>query len=136
MESLAAKKRTLMMRKYGLFKSKVYLTLQLVLFCKQLDTIVTENYNGIGKKNKIKTAKMLFEYVYTTRDIWAFIPKFVAVIKNKLFDFSPKYEQFKKYLYLLGFICDWPLGNESLCDKKTESDLCEEHIKEKNKLLH
>ena len=102
-----------MTKRFGLFKSIVYRYMQYKYWCQKV-SILFFDMEMIGDKLNLQMVIKLFEYLYTTRDIW---------ISNKLFEKFEKllYKKTRQYYSLFPFLirfgclCPYIQENRIVC---------------------
>ena len=124
-------KKQYMIEHYGSFKSAVLRFIQFTHFIKITSQIINSHYLLTGDRmNKIESAKKMYDYLYSTRDIWTCNTRFKKKVREKLFDFTKDEPNiFKKYMILFGYICPY-IEKNNICGKKVYGRICHKHKKE------
>ena len=131
-------KKKYMIERYGSFKSAVLRFIQFTYFIKITNQIINSHYLLIiDRMNKIESVKKMYDYLYSTRDIWTCNIQFKKKVREKLFDFTKDEPTiFKKYMILFGYICPY-IEKNNICGKKVYGRICLKHKKEeKNKNIN
>lgn len=124
---LLQKKRTFLKKKHGLFKALVYILLQQQLFVKTINKFIS-NSALIDNTERIILIQKIFDYSYSTRDMWSIFDVFSQEFKRKVIEFCSENPSFKQYLYMFGYICKYTKRNGKPCDKKTDNGMCKIHL--------
>ena len=124
-------KNKLMEKKFGLFKSIVYRTMQYRSFVKFLNYIDQSKtlFNGITHIIHMYNI-LLLEYIETTTDIWFPTRSACRVKVFDIYGYEKTYDKdspYAKYLVNFGFVCPYPKSDDIICGKKCS--LCSEHKK-------
>ena len=121
-------KNKYMNKKFGYFKSAVYRKIQYAYFKKKVNYLLLVNEKSRGKA-KIESCKEIYNYFYSTRDIWTVCgcKNLASVIRNKLFEFSLIVGEMKEYLVIFGYVCPYFKMDGKRCYKKTNKGFCDLH---------
>ena len=102
------RKKMFMDKKFGLFKSLVLRRMQYKLFYKQRDKLFVRNILSLG-------GIQLYEYYYTTQDIWNRIYLIVYLIKRDYRKTIQSDPSIGKYLPVFGVCCPYVKIDGDMC---------------------
>ena len=129
-ENLYLKKK-FMTHRFGKFKGAVLRLIQYNYFTKKSKELINNNIvlteNKSDNQQKIESVKIMYTYLYTTKDIWSYHKPLKIKIREQLIDFTKSEPNiFKQYLIAFGYICPY-LENNELCGKRVNGYLCPKH---------
>ena len=121
-------KKKYMNNRFGRFKSVVLRKKQYILFCYNIKEFTYNIHTNIS--NEIDNLKKLYDYLYSSRDIWTDLNMVSNTINNKLLEVSCMYpNSFDKYKLAFGYICPYIKRDGEICSKKVQGSLCKTHQK-------
>ena len=115
-----------LLKRYGRFKSTVIRKMQLRLFSRSLSTFLSKNNILQVRLLKIMHLKKMYEYLYSTRDIWMHRNnKLSKIIKDKIFEMSQEEpDAFQDYLVRFEYVCPYIRRDKKICKKKVDTGGC------------
>ena len=121
-------KKKYMKLRFGFLKSYILRSLQYKYFTKRIYELFRDY-----RYTKIKTITYIYDYLYSTKDIWTNTFPLADIIKNKLILFTEEEPLFKKYLIEFRYICPY-IEKNIICGKMINGKLCSEHTKKKRRM--
>lgn len=123
------KQKHFMLKKFGLFKTRILLCLYKKKYCNTLGKMVEQIEKIEDTSIKITMVLQIYNFIYLHPDIVNSDFKMQTVVKQKLFSYSIVNDKFVRMLEKFGYICNHITKKQKKCHHKCDYFECKMHQK-------